>query len=146
MKNVIKYVHVSLGFKKLSPAEFVPFCTGVATNLAVDPDVPVAGSPITMAVYNPQIAAVAADLALRKTTSSKTLTADEHIKVGTLQNSTEAIGHYVEITLNNKFPGDVNTITKVMNRIGFQARDHAKAGGRTFEVVDTAQGSATIRT
>jgi hypothetical protein len=91
MKNTIKWYHVSLDFKKQNSEEQVPFTTAVVNNLAVDPDVPVAGSPVNPALYTQQIADVAADLALRKTNTAKTLTLDEHTKVNLLQNSTESI-------------------------------------------------------
>ena len=145
MKNVIKWVHIALGFKKLTPEGLVPFCTAIANELPTDADVPVSGSPVTMLVFNKQIADVQNIIIVRQNSSSKTLTSDQHSKVSMLINSTESIAHYVEITLNNKYAGVVDKITTIINRIGYEVRQQGAHGTRIFEVVETAQGSATLR-
>ena len=145
MKNVIKWFHVILGFKKLTPAELVPFCTANKNALTVDTDVLATGSPVTMALYTTQIADVAAVIASRKTSSSKPLTADEHSKVNVLMNSTESIAHYIEIAANTKYPGDLNAITKIFARMGYSIKQHGARGPHVFEITNTEKGSATLR-
>jgi hypothetical protein len=145
MNNLIKWVHIALAFRKLTPEELVPLCTANKNALTSDTDVPAANSPVTMAVYGQQITDVSNVIASRKTSASKPLTADQHSKVNTLMNSAESIAHYIELTANNKYPGDVNTITKIITRLGFSVRGHGTHSAHVFEVVERAQGAATLR-
>ena len=144
MKNVIKWVHISLGFKKLSPEDLVPFASAIANELPTDADVPVANSPITMLVYGQQIADVQKIIADRQNVSSKNLTTEQNTKVSTLVNSTESIAHFVETTANNKYPGLVDKITTIINRIGYEVRQQGTHGARIFEVSVAGEKFVTL--
>ena len=155
MKTIIKWVHILLNFKKLTPEQLVPFATSFENSLTVDADIPVANSPVsiidditkgTTNVYAAQNKAVSDMLVARQNAGSKTLTTADHILVNTLMNSTQSISHYIEITANTKFPGDVPTITKIINRLGFVVRNPSTHSAHAFDVVSTAEGSATLTT
>lgn len=146
MKSIIVWVHILLNtFKKLDPEKLIVYCGNLKNQLTIDPDIPVAGSPITMAVYGSQINDLSAVLISRKSSSSKSLTIDDHTKVSTLINSTITIAHYVEFKANNLFPGNVEIITKIFNRLGFEARGHGVGKKHSFKITETGVGFAILQ-
>jgi len=146
--NTITWVKASKDYHEKKDTELVPACTAIINQLAIDPDVPVAGipAPLTVAIYTGMITALNTDVVARQTASAITLTSDEIGKMSTLIHNTDILVNYIDNVCNQKFPGNVTQITTVFARFGLTPTGHGKGGKHTFRILSVGAGSATIET
>ncbi len=131
-------------YHDLEPEKFSPFSQNIINQLAVDTDVPIAGSPVTAVVFNGYISGVNADILSRQTNKSAALTHDEKVKVGLLLHATNAVVGYIETSANLKYPGNEAAIAVVLARFGLKPSGHGASHKHIFKVLHTASGSVTL--
>ncbi|MHB8260626.1 MAG: hypothetical protein ACYDCN_11980 [Bacteroidia bacterium] len=145
MKNSITWVKASKTYHEKTPELLLPFCVSIRNQLAVDTDVPVAGSPITLPIYDGMINDLNLDVVARQTSRSTTLTSDELHKASILLHNTDIIVNYIDSVCNQKFPGDITQIETVFARFGLTAVGHGTGHKHIFKIVKVGPKSATLQ-
>jgi hypothetical protein len=147
MKNTITWVKAAKDYHEKSSEQLVPFGTALINQLAIDPDVPVAGipAPLTPATYTTMISGLNTDVVARQTSRATTLTSDELSKGSTLIHNTDILVGYIDQVCNQKFPGNVAQITTVLARFGLTPVGHGTGSHKhIFRILSVAGGSATV--
>jgi len=128
----------------LEPEKLSPFSQSMINQLAVDSDVPIAGSPVTAAAFNGYINAVNADILSRQTSKSAALTKDEEVKVSLLLHATNAIVGYIETSANLKYSGNEAAIEVVLARFGLKPIGHGTGHKHIFKLLKTGSCFAEL--
>ena len=121
-------------------------CTSIADQLNVDPDCPASGLPASLpiATYTAAISAVNADAVLRETSKAVALTEDERGKEAKLIMYTDVVVHYIESTLNLKYPNNESAVVSGLARFGLSKAEHGSGHKHIFKVLEAGPGFAEI--
>ena len=138
--KAVRYYHDLEGFN-LAGA-----CTSISNQLAIDPDCPASGLPTSLpiATYNTAISAVNTDAVSRKTSKSTSLTEDEKGKEAKLVMYTDVVVHYIESTLNLKYPNNESAVIAGLKRFGLSKSTHETGHKHIFKVLEVGPGYAVI--
>ena len=146
MASSIMWVRAVRHYHDLEGFNLVGSCTSIADQLAVDPDCPASGLPATMpiATYNAAISAVNADSVSRQTSKAIALTEDEKGKEAKLIMYTDVVVHYIESTLNLKYPNDESAVVSGLGRFGLKKTDHGTGHKHIFKILEVGPGYVVI--
>jgi hypothetical protein len=146
MASSIMWVKAVRHYHELEGFILVGSCTSISNQLAIDPDCPASGLPASMpiATYNSAISAVNTDALSRETSKTIALTADEKGKEAKLVMYTDVVVHYIESTLNLKYPNNLSAVISGLARFGLSKADHGTGHKHIFRVLDFGPGYAEI--
>ena len=138
--KAVRHYHDLVGFN------LVGSCTSIANQLAIDPDCPASGLPASMpiATYNSAISAVNTDALSRETSKSTSLTEDEKGKEAKLVMYTDVVVHYIESTLNLKYPNNLSAVISGLERFGLSKADHGTGHKHIFKILEAGPGYVVI--
>src|SRR5208283_2644276 len=136
----VRHYHDLIGFN------LVGSCTSIANQLNIDPDCPASGLPASMpiATYNTAISAVNTDAVSRQISKAVALTEDEKGKEAKLVLYTDVVVHYIESTLNLKYPNNESAVTAGLERFGLKKTDHGTGHKHIFKVLEFGPGYVVI--
>jgi hypothetical protein len=146
MASSIMWVKAVRHYHDLEGFNLVGSCTSISNQLAIDTDCPASGLPASMPIgtYNAAISAVNTDALSRQTSKAIALTEDEKGKEAKLVMYTDVVVHYIESTLNLKYPNNQSAVISGLERFGLSKADHGTGHKHIFKILEAGPGYAVI--
>jgi hypothetical protein len=146
MASSIMWVKAVRHYHDLEGFNLAGSCTSIADQLNIDPDCPASGLPASMpiATYNTAISVVNTDALSRQTSKAVALTEDEKGKEAKLIMYTDVVVHYIESTLNLKYPNNESAVISGLARFGLSKAEHGTGHKHIFKILEAGPGFVEI--